>query len=127
MKGLIVKEPWIDLILDGKKPWEIRGSRTSVRGRIALIKSGTGMIYGTVELLTSMHTSKGVLAENKELHCINDLSLIKYKTPYAWVMRKPIRFDKPIPYKHPQGAVIWVNLPDNLFERVSEDGSSKDE
>jgi hypothetical protein len=42
MKGLIVKSPWIELILEGKKTWEIRGSNTKIRGPIALIKSGSG-------------------------------------------------------------------------------------
>lgn len=38
IRGLILKSPWIDLILDGRKTWEIRGSNTLVRGHIALIK-----------------------------------------------------------------------------------------
>jgi hypothetical protein len=114
LKGLIVKGQWLDLILDGKKTWEIRGSRTNVRGRIALIKSGTGLIFGTVELLgcTKLPLSQRNLDDTKLLHCIDDLSRIKDKKPYAWQMGFPIRFDKPIPYIHPKGAIIWVNLPD---------------
>ena len=54
MKGLIIKAPWIDYILSGKKTWEIRGCNTKIRGEIALIQSGTGKIYGTVELVDSL-------------------------------------------------------------------------
>ena len=37
MRGLLIKQPWIDLILDGAKTWELRGSRPSIRGPFALI------------------------------------------------------------------------------------------
>ena len=50
LKGLILKEPWIDLILTGEKVWEIRGSNTKIRGTIALIKGGSGTVVGLCEL-----------------------------------------------------------------------------
>lgn len=121
MKGLIVKEPWIDLILDGKKPWEIRGKNTKVRGQIALIKSGTGLIFGTVVLTNSFHVTQEALDQGFRNHQIPETIDIPYSKPHVWETSGPKRFNKPIPYKHPQGAVIWVNLPDNLFEGVSED------
>jgi hypothetical protein len=116
MKGLIVKSPWIDKILSGEKPWEIRGSDTKIRGTICLIESGTGLIKGVAELPTSFSVSHEALFENKYKHRIEDLSIIKYKNPHAWVMANPERLPKPIPYKHPKGAVIWVNLPDEILE-----------
>lgn len=112
MKGLVVKEPWIDKILDGDKTWEIRGSNTKVRGTIALIKSGTGMIYGTVEIIDSHFIGPFDIVCNKDKHCIQNVTIINYDYPHAWVLRNPVKYDKPIPYNHPQGAVIWVNLPD---------------
>jgi len=42
MKGLIIKEPWISLILSRKKTWELRSRDTRVRGRIALIRKDRG-------------------------------------------------------------------------------------
>ena len=51
MKGLVIRSPWIDHILAGKKTWEMRTRATSIRGRIALIKAGSGLIYGTAELV----------------------------------------------------------------------------
>jgi hypothetical protein len=44
MSGLLIREPYIDWILNGPKIWEIRGSRTTKRGRIGLIQSGTGQV-----------------------------------------------------------------------------------
>gem|GEM_PF-5317678 len=31
---------------------------------------------------------------------------------YAWAMKNVRRFEQPIAYKHPAGAVIWVTLTD---------------
>ncbi len=109
MKGLIVRSPWIDLILQGEKTWEIRGVNTNTRGRIALIKSGTGQVYGTVELvdclpldLTSYH---GHIAE----HRVTAVQSLPYAKTFAWVLARSAPFEQPVPYRHPQGAVIWVN------------------
>jgi hypothetical protein len=29
---------------------------------------------------------------------------------YRYILKNPVKFKKPKPYKHPKGAVIWVNL-----------------
>ena len=31
-----------------------------------------------------------------------------YKKNYAWPLSDAKRLEKPVPYKHPQGAVKWV-------------------
>lgn len=49
-RALIVRQPWIDLILSGKKTWEMRGAKINVRGRIGLIEQGTGLIFGETKL-----------------------------------------------------------------------------
>lgn len=112
MKGLIIRSPWIDMIFEGKKIWEIRGNNTIVRGEVALIKSGTGLIFGTVEITDSYQVSIQELQQTKALHCIPKeiLSGINYKNIYAWKLKNPKLFKTPKSYVHPQGAVIWVNL-----------------
>jgi hypothetical protein len=113
VKALIIKSPWIDLILQGKKKWEIRGSNTKTRGRIALIKSGTGTILGTVDLVDSKKITMSEYLQNKHNHCIEETIEIPYINIHAWIFQNPVIFENPIPYKHPQGAVIWVNLEDH--------------
>lgn len=112
MKGLIIKEPWIDYILDNKKIWEIRGTATTIRGKILLIKSGTGCIWGEATLIDCVSVTHEQLCDSFDLHRIPiaDISNMRYKKPYAWVLDKPRRFNIPIPYKHPNGAIIWVNI-----------------
>ena len=48
MYGLIIKKKWLELILNGKKNLEIRGSDTKhINEPIALIESGSGLVIGT--------------------------------------------------------------------------------
>lgn len=115
MKGLISKSPHIENILSGKKVWEIRGSNTKIRGEIALIKSGTSTVVGKCELVDVIGPiSTDTLEKNIEKHCVQtyqfDQVFGKYRKMYAWVLDKVITFQKPLLYKHPQGAIIWVNL-----------------
>lgn len=112
MKGIVIKQPWIDLIFDGKKTWEIRSKTAKIRGKIALIQSGSGLVIGTVELADSKELSFEEYQRSGAFHAIEDTSIIKYKKIHAWVLQNAVRFETPIPYTHPQGAVIWVNLVD---------------
>jgi hypothetical protein len=36
VKGLIIREPWIGMIMDGTKTWELRTQHTTMRFEIAL-------------------------------------------------------------------------------------------
>jgi hypothetical protein len=126
MKGLLIKEHWLDLILSGKKTWEIRGKATKVRGRIALIQSGSGMVHGVCEVV-DVHGPLTIeeLQANCHRHCIarDDIPrVVHYDRIYAWVLQGTRRLRVPVRYDHPSGAVIWVNLSevvDRQIEAVS--------
>lgn len=121
MFGLIIKKEWLDLILKGEKNLEIRGSNTSHIGEtIALIESGSGFIKGTCLLAgtfplfsNNYKASKNIWNQTRNRHCVPisyEKLLERYKKPYAWHFMDVQVYDEPVPYKHPQGAVIWVNL-----------------
>ncbi len=110
MKALIIKKPWIDYILNGKKVWEIRSSNTKIRGKIALIQSGSGLIVGECDLIDSIALNENTYKQNKKFHCIENANTLPYKKTYAWVLTNAIRYIEPKKYKHPNGAIIWVNL-----------------
>jgi len=122
VKGLLVKQPWIDKILSGKKTWELRGSSTKNIGAIALIESGTGFVVGTCEVVdVEGPLSMATLRRNMGRHGVPQRQLgrrLPYKRTHAWVLRGARRLREPVPYKHPQGAVIWVNLPPGVATRV---------
>ena len=108
---LVVKNPWLDLILAQKKTWEIRERQTQKRGRIHLALSGAGgRIIGQCHLTDSFAVDKSVLQRTYSSHRVKDLSVIRYPRPHAWVLTKARRYEKPFVYLHPQGAMKWVKL-----------------
>ena len=109
-KGLIIKSKWVDKILDGSKTWEIRGSNTKTRGRIGIIQGASSCVVGMCDLVDSFELTEEEYKNGFENHQITDISEFPYKRVYAWKIANPVRFKTPIPYKHPNGAVIWVNL-----------------
>ena len=52
MQGLIIRQPYIDMILDGRKTWEMRSKRCNRRGQIALIQQGTKTVVGVADVVT---------------------------------------------------------------------------
>ena len=113
-KALIVDMPHVERILSGHKSWEMRSTGTKTRGRIALIRKGSGMVVGTVEIVDSIGPlTEDAMIDNISQHMvtsdrIKNGDVVKYK--YAWVLRAPERLALPVAYDHPNGAVIWVNL-----------------
>ena len=123
-KGLIVKSPWIEKIFEGEKTWEIRNKDVHYRGKIYLIKSGTGHIYGECNLVDSKKLTLDEFIKNTDKHHVDDISLLKYPEDkiYAWIIDKVKLYEKPIAYRHPCGAIIWVNLDkeENIIEPIPE-------
>ena len=121
LRALLIRHPHIDKILDGKKTWEIRGSRISLQERIALIPSGSGTIIGVCDVagcrgpLTAAEYRKNA---NKAGMRPNEAKLGHYRQTYAWVLEKPRKLKKPVPYKHPSGAIIWVCLDDKVERKI---------
>lgn len=110
MKALIIKKPWVDYILDGKKTWEIRGSKTNIRGQIELIQSGSGLVVGSCEIIDCRELTIEDYKSNIDKHNIQEVTTLPYKKTYAWIISNAKRYTEPKKYKHPQGAIIWVNL-----------------
>jgi|GEM_PF-389281 len=114
-RALIIDEPWISKILSGEKTWEMRSRATTVRGRIGLIRKGSGLIVGEVDIVEVLdfNQERDVLERYTEEHCIDysdkDREFLQ-KYDVAWVLENAKKYSVPIPYNHPQGAVIWVRL-----------------
>lgn len=114
-KAFIVKEYWGNLILNDEKTWEIRGTGTQIRGRVGVIFSRTGMIHGSVEVAGSSLLLREDFEMYRKLHRIEGkFEDLPYNKPHIWYLKNAVRFAEPIPYQHPQGAVIWVNLEGSM-------------
>jgi hypothetical protein len=120
MRGLIIRSEPINEILAGKKTWEIRGSRTHIRGPIGLIEKGTGTVVGLCELVECIGPlSLAEMRRNINKHRIPAARLRSrnehYKTIYAWVLKNAQRLGTPIRYRHKSGVIIWHPLSDSIM------------
>jgi hypothetical protein len=122
MKGLLIKPPWIDMILAGQKTWELRGSGTQHRGEVALIQSGSGTVVGLTTLVDVLGPlSNAELLRSVSKHGVKASDIragMRYAQTYAWVFEGARRLRSPVPYQHPAGAVIWVKLGDDVARQV---------
>jgi hypothetical protein len=123
MKGLVIREPWIDMILDGTKTWELRTQRTSVRSEIALIRKGTGQIEGVTHLVDSLPPldPRG-LADSVQFHGVSlpeQATVISNGWLFPWLMVNTRRLSSPVLYLHPSGAVTWVNLDFTVAQSIA--------
>lgn len=108
-RALIVQKEHLDNIFAGIKVWEMRSTRTTIRERIGLIEAGSGLIMGEVDIIDSYDPIIKNPEEYYFFHRVKNVELLeKWRCP--WVLFNAKRYDKPIPYRHPKGAVIWVKL-----------------
>ena len=113
--ALVIKREWGEQILSGEKTLEIRrGACSSHKGeRIALCYSGTGCVYGFVDLVDSIGPfTLQEWGELRDRHRVPEVSLPYGKHTCGWVLANPQRLETPIEIVRSRGAVIWqvVNL-----------------
>ena len=116
IRGLIIKKEWLDLILSGEKTIELRSRMTNIRGRILLVESGSGMIMGACNIIDCVeYFTLASFEHQKPRHHAHAGFWGRYK--YGWCIEigSEKRFSTPIPYNHPQGAVIWVKFGESDF------------
>lgn len=113
LKGLTIRQPWVDMILDGRKTWELRRSRTKIRGAIAVIAKGTGTVVGVTEIVdTHGPFTVQALRKHEGKHCVppDAIKALAYKQVVAWELRASKRLPRAVPFTPRPGAVVWVNL-----------------
>lgn len=114
MKALIIREPWIEHILAGRKTWEMHSSRTHIRGLIGLIRQGSGMVVGIADLVKSLpRLNAAQLSASRRRHAIPKdevAAALKRGRHYPWVLCNARRLKHPVPAGQKPGQVIWVSL-----------------
>jgi len=112
--GLIIADPYISQILSGEKTWEMRSQRTAKRQTIGLIKKGSGQVVGKATIVDCIGPlSFSELLERTDKHGISKEQVeagLLNKWNFAWILEDIEMFDTQVPYQHPSGAVIWVDL-----------------
>lgn len=117
-RALIVREPYITEILEGRKTWEMRSKATQVRGPIGLIRKGSGLVVGVAKLAGVLPT----LTQEDMLKALNRHRIARQQilsgaignwlTPR--VLETACRLPAPVPYEHRSGAVVWVILGESV-------------
>lgn len=120
VKGLVIDEPWLSLIVSGNKIWEMRSRPTSHRGRIALIQKGSGVVVGLADLVDCIGPLDAVAwRAHADKHCIPpDKQESTRPWTMAWVLEGAVALGEPVPYEHPNGAVVWVRLQDEVVAKI---------
>lgn len=121
VRGIIIRQPWVEHILNGEKTWELRGKNTKIRGPVALIEGGTGTIVGMFNIVDSegpLSRIQRVEAADRKQILACEIDEDMYDTVYAWKIENVVRFSEPVPYKHPSGAVIWVTLQEDVKKNI---------
>ena len=90
MKCLFVRAPFAGWIVDGVKTIEYRTRETNIRGRIGIIQSKSGTVIGTAEIIGCEW--------NEELE------------HFEWKLDNAVRFADPVPFRHKNGAVVWIDV-----------------
>ena len=100
-QALVIDAEWANLILSGRKTWELRQAATSFRGFVHLVTDrDKGMIIGRVRLVDCREVSREDLLNNVDKHMVTNSAKIKRPYMWAWVLTDPMLFDKPFFHKH---------------------------
>ncbi len=127
MKALSIRQPWAELILQGRKTIELRTWRTNYRGRLALhagqairkeacaaygvdpARVVRGALVGTVELVEIVALDASAWEALRDQH----LSLRDFSGPmFGWCLKDPQRLPRPIPMP---GRMGLFNVADELI------------
>jgi hypothetical protein len=104
----VIAEPWVSEILAGRKTWEMRTQATRKRGRIALIRKGSGLVVGAATLVDSLPSrTKSQMLASLDRHRVSPASIERGEVDawvYPWVLADVVRIDPPMPYTHPPGG-----------------------
>ena len=132
MKAYTVHQPYAYATVAGLKHYETRSKRTNIRGRVAVHAGKTGLgratkelsdndfwtlmeviggktdlpqgaVVGTVEIVDCVPVEEIVPTLTEQEWVLGDFSPGRF----AWVLRNPIMFDKPIPARGQQGWWNW--------------------
>jgi Domain of unknown function (DUF4357)/ASCH domain len=122
-RGLIIRAPWIDLILQGKKTWEMRSGVTRVRGPIGLISQGSGLVVGTAILTDSrLALTRDDYMCYREKHAVPEAMLdevLAKRWVFPWVLSDVRSLPQPVPYRHGSGPVIFVTLEPSVVTAIA--------
>jgi hypothetical protein len=107
LKCLKIDDKWLQLILAGKKTWEIRRIRTNFRGRIALGNTRTKNYEGYATIVDCLEYTLEDLKKFGDKHQANEFVEAyagERETLFAWVLSDISGEPNPKPYSYSTGS-----------------------
>ena len=124
MQGLIIRAPWIDMILAGTKTWEMRTSPCPWTGCIGLIRKGTGLVVGVADVVASLSPLDAAgLAATRDRHGVaaeHEARVLESRWLHPWVLENVRPLPQPVPAGQKPGQVIWVTLSSHVTAAIDE-------
>lgn len=121
--ALIIDSSWLSKVLNEGKTWEMRSAQTGKSGPVGLIEKGSGCVVGVAKLVDV----KGPFTADDLAHTESNHQIPPeiyrapdYKWHYAWVLQDAIALPAPVPYRHKNGAVIWVKLDEDVQQAIAD-------
>ena len=122
-RGLVIADPWIGHILEGRKDWEMRSQSTSVRGWFGLIRKGSGTVVGLARLVEcGKALDQAEMIATVDRHRIPEDMIRRgevAKWVIPWKLADVIPLSPSVPYDHKSGAVTWVTLSPDVSRQLA--------
>lgn len=135
IRVLAVRQPWASLIIEGLKTIEVRSRSTNIRERVAIYASlskqeilegahgkdynyrilPTGCIIGTIEITQCVKPRNTFEYSLYSDEHFAPMEYYKQDNTYFWDLKRPVKFDKPIPIKWPSTG-SWARIQKDLLK-----------
>lgn len=110
---MVLRQPWLDAILDGTKTMEIR-CRKHRTGRVWL--GSNGLIHGRVRIMDAVQLSEEDFRARGAEHLWPADAELPYDNLWGLLLVEVEKVNPPLPYWRPPSAIGW-----NLFRASKED------
>ena len=106
-RALSIRQPYVELILRGKKRQEYRSRRTYIRGRVYLYASRKPGNYAWAAQKYGVKYAHTALPVGRIVGSVEVVGCKEQGAEYAWVLAKPRRYRTPlVSRKQPQPS-FW--------------------
>ena len=113
MKALSLKQPWANLVAEGKKTIETRKWSTKYRGDLVICSSRKPEIerYGCAICIVELYDVGPMKKEHEKAACIE-----VYKGAHSWFLRNLRKIDPVFPI-HGQLGIYDLEIPEGVLAR----------
>lgn len=117
MKAILLKQPWANLIAQGKKTIETRTWTTPYRGDLVICSSKSGKIdpRGYALCIVDLYDIRHMRPEDEK-----GAMCERYPGAYSWFLRNVRNFD-PIFQVSGQLGLFEIEIPDNINSTKKEE------